>query len=257
MKLTSFAIENRTVSYFVVLLLVLGGLSSFSSLGQLEDPEFTVKTAVVVTAYPGASPEEVELEVTDVLEKAIQELPQLKDLYSTSRAGFSSISVDIQSEYWSDRLPQVWDELRNKVSDTQGLLPPGAGPSVVADDFSVVYGFLLAITADGFSAEQLDQYVAHLRKELAVVPGVARVEEWGSPEKVVVVEVSQSRLAALGLTADHVAATLRQQNMVVDAGSIDLQNRRFRIAPTGTFRSPEEIGELVVAATPLESLQGS
>ena len=151
MKLTSFAIENRTVSYFVVVLLVLGGLSSFSSLGQLEDPEFTVKTAVVVTAYPGASPEEVELEVTDVLEKAIQELPQLKDLYSTSRAGLSSISVDIQSEYWSDRLPQVWDELRNKVSDTQGLLPPGAGPSVVADDFSVVYGFLLAITADRWS----------------------------------------------------------------------------------------------------------
>jgi len=256
-KLTSIAIENRTISYFVVVLLVLGGLSSFSSLGQLEDPEFTVKTAVVMTAYPGASPEEVELEVTDVLEKAIQELPQLKDLYSTSQPGLSSITVDIQSEYWADRLPQVWDELRNKVSDTQGLLPPGAGPSVVADDFSVVYGFLLAITADGISAEQLDQYAEHLRKELTVVPGVARVEEWGSPEKVVVVEVSQSRLAALGLTADHVAATLRQQNMVVDAGSIDLQNRRFRIAPTGTFRSPEEIGELVVAATTLESLQGT
>jgi len=254
-NLPSLAIENRTVTYFAVLLLLVGGLASFFSLGQLEDPEFTVKTAVVATAYPGASPEEVELEVTDVLEKAIQELPQVKDLYSTSQAGLSSITVDIQSQYWADRLPQVWDELRNKVSDAQGLLPPGAGPSAVADDFSVVYGFVLAITADGFNPDQLDQYVDHLRKELAVVPGVARVEEWGSPEKVVVVEVSQSRLAALGLTADHVAATLQQQNMVVDAGSVDLQNRRFRIAPTGSFGSPEEIGELVIAATPLESVQ--
>ena len=253
MNLAEIAIENRTVTYFAVLVLLVGGMASFFSLGQLEDPEFTVKTAVVTTAYPGASPEEVELEVTDVLEKAIQELPQLKDLYSTSRAGHSSVTVDIRSAYWSDRLPQVWDELRNKVADVQDRLPPGASASVVTDDFSLVYGFLLAVTADGFSAEELDAYVDHLRKELALVEGVARVEEWGSPEKVVLVEISQARLAALGLTPELVAATLTQQNMVVDAGSIDVQSRRLRIAPTGAFRTPAEIGDLVIAAAVSQS----
>jgi multidrug efflux pump subunit AcrB len=125
----------------------------------------------------------------------------------------------------------------------------------VSDDFSLVYGFVLAITADGFDSNQLDAYVDHLRKELAVVPGVARVDEWGSPEKIIYVEVSQMRLAALGLTPDHVSSTLQQQNMVVDAGSLDVQNRRFRIAPTGTFTSPEAIGELVIASTKREATQ--
>jgi multidrug efflux pump subunit AcrB len=255
LNLAALAIDKRTVTYFVVLLLAVGGFGSYFSLGQLEDPEFTVKTALISTAYPGASPEEVELEVTDVLEKAIQEMPQLKQIYSTSSAGQSNISVDVKSEFWSDRLPQVWDELRNKISDAQTLLPPGAGSSAVSDDFSLVYGFLLAITGDGFDSNQLDSYIDHIRKELAVVPGVARVEEWGSPEKVVYVEISQMRLAALGLTPEHVSSTLQQQNMVVDAGSLDVQNRRFRIAPTGVFTSPEAIGELVIASTRREAAQ--
>ena len=138
MSLSELAIDRPTVTYFAVLLLAVGGLAGFFSLGQLEDPEFTVKTAVITTAYPGASPEEVELEVTDVLEKAIQEMAQLKEIYSTSRAGQSSISVDIKSEYWSDRLPQVWDELRNKISDAVPLLPPGYNPSTTSAERSSI-----------------------------------------------------------------------------------------------------------------------
>ena len=169
MSLPELAVDKPTVTYFAALLVAVAGLASFFSLGQLEDPDFTVKTAVVSTAYPGASPEEVELEVTDVLEKAIQEMGQLKEIYSTSRAGQSSISVDIKSEYWSDRLPQVWDELRSKISDAQSLLPPGAGIPSISDDFSLVYGFVMAITGDGFDTNQLDDYVDHLRKELALI----------------------------------------------------------------------------------------
>lgn len=246
MNLARLALENRKVTYFAVFLLVVGGIASFLQLGQLEDPDFTVKTAVVVTSYPGASPAQVELEVTDRIEKAIQELPQLDSLYSISRAGLSVITVDIKQEYWADRLPQVWDDLRKKIRDIEPLLPPGAGRPKVADDFSFVYGFVLAVTGDGYSREELKTYVDALRKELSLVPGVARAELWGMPDRVVWVEVSQSQLSQLGLTPLAVAQTFQQQNAVLDAGSVDLGKVRLRIEPAGEFRSPEEIGDLVV-----------
>ena len=155
MNLTSFALENKTVTYFFVFLLVVGGIASFLQLGRLEDPEFTVKTAMVFTLYPGASPQEVELEITDRIETAIQEMPQLDKIYSLSRAGLSIIRVDIKQEYWADRLSQVWDEMRKKIGDIKRFLPPGAGTPKVADDFSFVYGFVLAVTGDGYTYAQL------------------------------------------------------------------------------------------------------
>ncbi|MBW2275651.1 MAG: efflux RND transporter permease subunit, partial [Deltaproteobacteria bacterium] len=252
--LTETAIEKRTVTYFAVLLLVVGGIWSFFALGQLEDPEFTVKTALVATAYPGASPREVELEVTDRIEKAIQELPQLKHTYSTTTAGLSVVKVDIQDQYWADELPQVWDELRSKIRDIEAELPPGAETPVVTDDFNFVYGFVLAVTGDGFTPEELDDHVDHLRKELALVPGVSRADQWGEPDRVVYVDVSESQLAELGLSAETVASALRAQNMVVDAGRIDLQDRRFRIAPTGAFESPEDIANLVIRPSAMDYL---
>ena len=129
MNLTALAIEKRAISYFAIFLLVVAGIGAFFSLGQLEDPEFTVKTAVVTTHYPGASPEEVELEVTDWIELAIQEMPQIDYLESFSRAGMSLIEVNIKEEYWSDRLPQVWDELRRKIRNIEAALPPRSRPT--------------------------------------------------------------------------------------------------------------------------------
>ena len=248
MKLPELAIEKRTVTYFIGVLLVVGGVGSFFTLGWLEDPVFTVKTAAVVTSYPGASAEEVELEVTDRLEIALQELPQLDELYSISRAGLSIIRIDIKSEYFADRLPQVWDEMRRKVNDTKPLLPPGAGEPQIADDWGFVYGFLLAVTASGFTYSQQEEFAKHLKKELSVVSGVSRVELWGVRDRVVYVEISQQQLSQLGLTPADLNLTLSQQNMVVDAGGIDSPLQRFRIAPTGTFASPEEIGELTFSA---------
>ena len=118
----------------------IAGTASFFALGQLEDPQYTVKTAAITTLYPGASPEEVELEVTDRIELAIQELHELKYVESFSRAGFSLVKVEIRPEYWSDRLPQVWDTLRRKIRDMESTLPPGAGRPDVGDDFGDVYG---------------------------------------------------------------------------------------------------------------------
>jgi multidrug efflux pump subunit AcrB len=255
MSLVSLAIEKKTVSYFATFLLIAGGILSYFQLGQLEDPEFTVKTASITTSYPGASPEEVELEVTDLLETKLQEMEEIKNIYSISRAGQSIIKVDIKDIYWSDRLPQVWDVLRKKISDIEPSLPPGAGTPLIGDDFGYVFGFLLALTGEGFSYKELERYAKDLRKELTLVEGVARVDFWGIQDKRIYVDVSQAQLSTLGLTTETLENTLRLQNAVVDAGRVDLQTERFRIAPTGAFQSPEDIANLTIRPTLLDTIQ--
>ena len=127
----------------------VGGIVSFLSLGQLEDPEFTIKNALITTTYPGASPTEVEQEITDRLELAIQEMQEIDFIESFSKAGLSVIKVEVKPEYWADRLPQVWDTLRRKIRDVEADLPPGAGRPQVNDDFGDVFGFQLAVVGDG------------------------------------------------------------------------------------------------------------
>jgi len=249
MSLTAIAVEKRVVTYFAAFLLVVGGIASFFTLGQLEDPAFTVKTAVIITPYPGGSPEEVELEVTDRIEIALQELSQLDYLYSFSRAGLSFIEVNIKTEFWSDRLPQIWDEMRRKIRDIEVELPPGAGSPQIFDDYGDVFGFQLAITGDGYTYAELEDFAKGLRKELNLVEGVARVDLWGIQQKVVYVDISEAQASQLGLSEESVASTLRAQNLVVDAGSLDLQNRRMRIAPSGQFQSISDIGDLAIRPT--------
>ncbi|MCH9625213.1 MAG: Multidrug resistance protein MdtB [Chlamydiales bacterium] len=244
--LIQYAIAHRTVMYFITLLLFVGGLISFFSLAQLEDPVFTVKTATIITRYPGASPEEVELEVTDRLEQAIQEMTQIKNIYSVSRAGESYIKVNIKQEYWANRLPQVWDELRKKINDAVPQLPPGVENPAIHDDFGFVYGFLLSITGDGFSYRELEDYSKIIRKELGLISGVSRVELWGVQQKVIYLDISEKQLTELSLTPETIHQTLEKQNMVVNAGSAEEGGTRFRIAPTGEFANPEEIGELIL-----------
>ncbi|MEH6567761.1 MAG: efflux RND transporter permease subunit [Halioglobus sp.] len=256
MSLAAIAIEKRAITYFVILLLIIGGVNSFFSLGQLEDPEFTIKTAVITTQYPGASAEEVELEVTDRIEVALQELKQLKYVSSWSRAGESVVTVEIKSEYWSETLPQVWDELRRKIRDVQPSLPPGVGEAIISDDFGDVFGFQLAILGDGYSYAQLEKYAKDIKKELSLVEGVARVDHWGLQERVIYLDVAESQLAELGLSDSSIENTLQQQNMVVDAGSVDVQNKRYRIAPTGEFRSPQDIGNLLIKPSAQDSQAG-
>ncbi len=255
MGIAAIAVEKRAVTYFALFLLVVGGIASFFALGQLEDPEFTVKTAVITTPYPGASPEEVELEVTDRIELAIQEMKEIDYLESFSRAGFSLIKVEIKAEYWADKLPQIWDELRRKVRDVETTLPPGAGRPDISDDFGDVFGHLLAITGDGYSYAELEEHAKNLKKELSVVEGVARVDLWGVQDKVIYLDASQTQLAELGLTSESIQRTLQNQNKVVDGGSLDLQEKRLRIAPTGEFQSPEDIADLVIRPSLKDTLQ--
>ncbi len=257
MSLASSAVQKRTVTGFTTAILVLAGLLSFFQLGQLEDPEFTVKTAVVTTSYPGATAEEVELEVTDRIEIALQEMPQVKYVESNSRAGLSMVSVEILPRYTTEQLPQVWQELRSKVDDVAGSLPPGCSTPEVTDDFGDVYGFLLAITGNGFSYAEMEDHADAIKKELSVLPGVSRVELWGVQTRCVYIDVQETQLTQLGLSLETIESTLAQQNLVVDSGSVDLPTKRLRIEQTGEFKSPKDIEDLVIRGARMQQLGDS
>lgn len=251
MGLTEYAFRNKTLSYFMLGLILVGGVFSFKQLGQLEDPDFSVKKAVIMTSYPGASPEEVELEVTDRIEKALQEMTQLDHLHSISKEGLSIISVDIRQEYWAARLQQVWDELRRKVRDVRAKLPPGVEEPFIGDDFNFVYGFVLALTGDGYTYQELEDYADDLKKDLGLVDGVSRVDLWGVQKKIIYLDVAEQQMSESRLTGENFVSTLQQQNLVVDAGGVDVENKRMRVAPTGAFTSPLEIGELYLHPSPV------
>jgi len=246
MNLTRLALEKDVLVNFIVGVLVVGGIFSYFTMGRLEDPDFTIKTAVIVTAYPGASPQEVELEVTDPLERAIQELPEVYHLYSFSRAGLSIIKVDLRETITADEVPQVWDQMRNKIDNAKPHLPPGVLEPDIGDDFSFVFGFVLAITGEGYSYAELEDYTKALRKELNGVPGVARSELWGVQPKAVYLDVSEAQMAALKISKEDILATLALQNMVVRAGDVNVGGLRLRIETAGEFSTAEDIGELTV-----------
>ena len=246
MNLAEYSIRKKTVTLVLTVMLVLGGIISFGKIGMLEDPEFTIKDAVVITAYPGASPQEVEEEVTDKVETAIQQLGQLKEIKSISKAGLSIITVSIKDKYTSAELPQVWDELRRKVGDVQGQLPPGVKTSIVNDDFGDVFGILLAVTGEGYSYKELKDAVDYLRQELLLVDNVSKVSLWGARTEAIFVEISTSRLAQLGIGLDSVYTALREQNMVVSAGSVKVGPEYIRIAPTGEYDSVASIENLQI-----------
>ena len=173
-------------------------------------------------------------------------MPQLDTMYSFSRAGLSIVQVDMKQEFWADRLPQVWDEMRKKIRDITPLFPPGVLKPEVIDDFSFVFGFVLAVTGEDYSYAELEEYSKALKKELGLVPGVSRVELWGVQPKVIYLDISEAQLAALKITRENLLATLALQNMVVSAGAVEVPGQRLRIEAGGEFRSPEEIGELVI-----------
>jgi multidrug efflux pump subunit AcrB len=248
MNLGEWSIRKSVITWALTLVLVGAGWISFTGLPRLEDPEFTIKQAIVATPYPGASAEEVEKEVSDVIERAAQELAQLFWVESTSSRGMSQVKVYIKEEYDKTTLPQVWDELRRKVNDYQGQLPPGAGPSLVNDDFGDVYGIYVVLTGDGYTMAELKEYAKFLRRELLQAQDVKRIVLWGDQRETVYVEMSRAKMAALGVSQDQIYAALRAKNLPSDAGSIALHPEYIPINPTGEFTSEQEFGDLLIVA---------
>ena len=246
--LAKFFLKNRALSWLLLALILLGGVVAYVGMGKLEDAPFTIKQAVVTTTYPGASPFEVQQQVTDVLEEAIQSLGELYYLKTENRAGLSKITVYVKKEIHADAMQQLWDKLRRKVGDAQGKLPAGAGTSVVNDDFGDVLGVFYGLSSAVHTYRELEEQAERLKNELLAVPDVARVELYGVQNRTIEVEADPSLLAASGLTMADIAAAFDRQNRIVDAGAVETAHNRLRIDAAGSFTTLEELENLTVTS---------
>lgn len=244
MRIASYAIEKQVNTWLFIMLCFLGGLWALVSIGRLEDPAFTLKEAIIVTYYPGATALEVEEEVTELLESAIQQLSQLKRITSKSMPGKSEIRVQIQDKYDGSQMPQIWDELRRKVNDASIRLPTGVMKPIVNDDFGDVFGIFYAVTTDGFSDREVRELATFLRREMLTVPGVAKVQTAGEPEEQISVEISHERLLGIGLPLQLVVNTLQTENAVAQAGSVQVGDKRIRLNSKPGLDSIEAIENL-------------
>jgi multidrug efflux pump subunit AcrB len=247
MSFTDAVLKRRKVLLFVLIAIAFGGVAAFFKMGKLEDAEISVKTALVITQYPGASPHEVELRVTDILENAIQSMDDIDNIESRSLAGYSEITVNVKKSVRSKDLPQLWDVLRRKVNDISIALPQGAAEPMVIDDFGDVYGIFLALNGDGFSDEEIQDYSRYMKRELLQVKGVKRIDLFGEQRSCINVELSQEKLAYLGIHPASVINILNNQNEVVDPGSIKVGGDRIRIASDGSFHKLEDLKNILVS----------
>ena len=249
MNIGEYSVRTPVIAWLVVLIMVFGGVFGFQRMGKLEDPAFTIKMAKIITRYPGASAEEVHDEVTYHLEDAVQKLPQLKRIkMSVSRPGLSDILIEFKDEYSAADLPNIFDELRRKVTDVRPRLPPGAQAPMVIDDFGDVYGVYLMLTGEGYSWRDLYDVADDIKRELVLVPGVRKVVIDGEQREVVYLDIARSRLAELGIDPRVIAGVLGSQNSVVDAGNVRVGNDYLRIKPTGEFSSVQEIGDVMISS---------
>lgn len=246
--LAKFFLQNRALSWLLLVLILGGGIFSYYNMGKLEDAPFTIKQAVVTTSYPGASPMEVQQQVTDVLEEAIQSLGELYYLKTDNRAGLSKITVYVKKEIRADEMQQLWDKLRRKVGDVQSKLPAGAGPSVVNDDFGDVLGVFYGLSSETHTYRELEDQAKRIKNELLNVKDVAKVELFGVQSRTIDITVNPALLSSTGVTMADIASSFERQNKVVDAGGLETSSHRLRVEASGSFSSLEELENLTVVS---------
>ena len=248
MNIGEYSVRNPVVSWLLVIIMVGGGIYGFEHMGKLEDPNFTIKQAKIITFYPGATAQEVQDEVTYHIEDAVQLMGQLKRIkMSISRPGLSDVSLEFKDEYSSEDFPDIYDELRRKIADVKHKLPPGVNP-IVVDDFADVYGVYLALHGSGYTYRDLKDVADELKKQLVLVPGVRKVVIGGVQPEVVYLEMSRQKLGELGIPMERIAAILKSQNVVADAGKVKVGRDYIRIQPTGGFRSVKAIGDVLLVS---------
>ena len=238
------SIERPLYGWMLTIACFAGGLIGIDTVGRLEDPPFPLMHVYVITPYQGASAVEVEQEVTDQIESALQELPYIENITSKSISGRSEVLVEIQDQYSGSDTAQIFDELRRRVSEAAMRLPPGAGPSIVEDDFGDIYGVMYAVTAEDYSPDEIRDIATLLSTGFKSVEHVAKVQIAGVPGEAVYVELDSRKFARLGIPIDDLLARFVVENQVFSSGSFVSGTRRLRIAPEMAFDSVEALGRM-------------
>jgi multidrug efflux pump subunit AcrB len=246
--MVEYFFRQKVISWMVAIILGLGGIVTFLGLGQLEFPEFTIRNALVITQYPGATPEQVEEEVTLQLEKAIQRIPNVKRVSSVNMVGSSQITVELKSSVQEKDLEQYWDNLRRKIGDAQASLPPGTSTSIVNDDFGDVFGLLMTLRSEDYTLKQMEDFADLMQREIQLVEGVKKISIAGTVNEQIIVSLDHDKMKALNVSTEAIAGLLTAQNIVGNAGSIKVQGKRLSIQPTGEFDNLEALGQVVIGS---------
>ena len=247
MNLPVYSLENKKIIYFFLAIMLIGGIYSFFKLPKKEDSPFGIKQAVLVTQYPGATPQEVEKLVTEPIEREIQAMSDVFQIKSESYFGMSKISIELQPTLSPDYMPVKWDELRRKVANIQPRLPSGASSISVSDDFGDVFGIYYALTADeGYTYDDLRNWAQKIKTELSPVPGVQKVYLFGEQTQVVNVKISIPKLANLGIDPNAIQQVMQTQNLLVNTGDINTGNYQLRLRAEGTYKDIQDIRDQLI-----------
>lgn len=250
MNLPSYSIDNPKVIYFLLAILLFGGVMAFDKLEKKEDSPFVIKQATVITRYPGASAQEVEELITEPIERTVQSMRRIQKIKSESSFGLSKVDVFLLPTTPADEIPQMWDELRRKTLDIQPSLPSGASTITVADDVGDVFGIYYAITADeGFTYPELRKWANLLKREIVTIDGVEKVTLSGEQTQVVNIYISASKLANLGIDLNVLNQTLKSQNLLVNTGEKQAGDLQIKVMADGTYKSLDDIRNLLVASS--------
>lgn len=247
MSLAEYSLDNKKIIYFFLAVLLIGGVISFSKLGKKEDAPFVIKSAVIMTRYPGAEPAEVERLVTEPISREIQSMSDVYKIRSESMYGLSKITLELQPSLPAASIPQKWDELRRKVLNIQPQLPSGASIPTVSDDFGDVFGIYYGLTADeGFSYEEMRDWAERIRTHIVTSEGVMKVALFGTQTEVINVFVSINKLVSMGIDPQQLASLLQSQNQIINTGEINAGQQQLRIIAKGMYTKIEDIENQVI-----------
>ena len=240
-NLSEWALKNRSITIYLMIIAVLAGVGSYFKLGRAEDPTFIIKTMVVSAAWPGATVEETLKQVTERLERKLQETPHLDFLRSFTRAGVTTIFVNLKGSTTAEQVPDVWYHVRKSIGDIRHTLPAGVVGPGFNDDFGDTFGIIYGFTADGFTHRELRDYVEKVRSELLHVADVSKIEILGAQDERIFVEFSTKDLANLGLDRSTLIAALQAQNVVQPAGAVQTEAETLQLRVSGAFQSEEDV----------------
>ncbi|WP_019883763.1 MULTISPECIES: efflux RND transporter permease subunit [unclassified Methylophilus] len=247
-NLSTWALKNQALVLYFIVLTLLGGIFAYTHLGQSEDPPFTFKVMLIRSSWPGASAQEVEQQVTDKIEKKLQEIPSIDYTSSYSRPGESVVFIVIRDNTFSEKIPDLWYQVRKKIGDIRHTFPKDLQSLTFNDEFSDVYGTMYAITADGLNPQQLKRQAEWVRARLLKLPDVEKVDLFGEQPQKIIIEISNQKLTSLGISPAQLAQLLLQQNAVTGAGTFDTGPERIRLDVSGRLQSLEDLRQFPIRA---------